>query len=118
MLDFPASFTGVMNCALDVNATGTYRAQVFRSASPPQSFDLLIQSISPVVVLETFLKLFIGFLLAAIIIFMGIYSGAVPGIFFGMIACVALVIFGVVDWWMAAGIIVIGIVILQVIKKT
>lgn len=113
-----ASFTGVLSCSLPVNSTGTFRAEVYRSASPTHPIISLIQSITIEAVLDTFIKLFFGFLIAAIIIFMGVYMGIVPAIFFGIIACVVLVFFGVVEWWMAAGIIVIGIVILNTIKKT
>jgi len=113
-----SSFTGVLSCPLPVNSTGTFRAEVYRSASPSQPIITLIQSITIEAVLDAFIKLFFGFLIAAVIIFMGVYMGIVPAVFFGIIACVVLVFFGVVEWWMAAGIILVGIVILNTIKKT
>lgn len=110
-------FTGVLACNVSAY-NGTFDAQVWRSASPPQPIAMIITSASNAVSgIADSIKLFFGFILTVLFIAIGLAIG-IYGVLFGIVvSAVANFFLGTISWIVASSIIAIVFIIYLVLKR-
>lgn len=111
-----ASYTGVMTCNVSAY-TGTFRAVIYRSASPAVAINqLLINQINDT--FRTPFGLFISAIIWLAIILTGLAGSPVGAIMLGIIGLIPALIFGTINLAIFTGIIVMGVLIVHFVKMT
>jgi hypothetical protein len=109
--------TGVLTCDISGN-TGSFKAVVFRTASPKEPILIsFIDIVGAALQIDDSLKLFAGFLILAVLGLIGAYIGPTASLVLVCFGAVSLIFFSILNWYIAGGIVALGLTIYTILKK-